>query len=154
MKIIFGLIMSLILFSCGQKEDEVYIVPKNYTGYVVIIYDQKKGVAPKYEGKKRVYEIPSNGILKTQFKGNYEWTHFPEFYYEKIAPENKIPFTVEPKNIPVDTVVALSGASGSANKDLAGKEVVRYTLYYIGNNAQIDTAYEAANKLDIAKLGE
>lgn len=154
MKMILGLIMSLLLFSCATGEDEVYIVPKNYTGYVVIIYDQKKGAEPKYEGKKRVYEIPSNGILKTQFTGNYEWSHFPEFYYEKIAPENKIPFTVEPKNIPTNTIVVLSGVSGGANKDLAGKEVVRYKLYYIGNSAQIDTAYEAANKLDIAKLGE
>lgn len=154
MKLIIGLIMSLLLFSCDTQEDEVYIVPRNYIGYIVIIYDQQSGAEPKYEGGKRVYEIPSNGIFKTQFKGNYEWTHFPEFYYEKIAPENKVPFTVEPKNIPFDTVVALSGASGNANKDLAGKKVVRYALYYIGNNIQIDTAYEAAEKLDIAKLGE
>ncbi|MEW6774623.1 MAG: hypothetical protein AB1304_11605 [Bacteroidota bacterium] len=151
---ILRIIISLILFSCATGEDEIVIVPKNYTGYIVIIYDQKQGAEPKYEGKKRLYEIPANGILKTQFTDNPEWTHFPEFYYEKISPENKIRYTPEPKNIHVDTVIAYGGIAGAINKDLEGKEVVRYVVYYIGNSAQIDTAYETMKKLDILKLAE
>lgn len=154
MKIIFALLIALFLFSCDRGENEIYIVPKNYTGYIIVIYGQKKGTEPAFEAKKRVYKIPSNGVLKTQFTGNFEWTNFPEFYYEQIAPENKIPFKSESKNIPTDSIVAYGGISGSANKDLAGKKVVHYTLFYIGNNAQIDKAYEASQKLDIIKFTE
>lgn len=143
-----------MMIGCDNAEDAIFIVPKDYTGYVVVVYNQTKGIETKYEGKKRVYEIPPNGILKTQFSNNSGWTNFPEFYYEKIAPENKIPFTAEPEDIPVDKIVAYGGTAIGANKDYEGKEVVRYVLYYIGNNAQIDAAYEAAEKLDIVKIAE
>jgi hypothetical protein len=154
MKMIFGFILSLMLIGCNKGEEEIFVIPKNYTGYIVIIYNQKGGVKPKYENNKRVYEIPENGILKSQLAPNYGWTNYPEFYYEAITSESKIQFTAEPQKIPMDKVVAYGGVSGNANKDLAGKETVEYVLFYIGNNVQIDTAYEAADKLDIVKLAE
>lgn len=154
MKKFLGFILSLMMYSCDTAEDAIFILPKNYTGYIVVIHGQKSSTKPKYEGKKRVYEIPANGILKTQFSNNPGWTNFPEFYYERVTTENKIPFTTEPADIPKDKIVAYGGTAGVANKDHEGKEVVRYVLYYIGNNAQIDTAYEAAEKLDILKLAE
>jgi len=153
-KLLLGFIFSLMMYSCNTAEDSIFILSKNFIGYIVVIHDQKSGTKPKYKGKKRVYEIPQNGILKTQFSNNSGWTNFPLFYYERIAPENKIPFTVEPKGIPKDKVVVYGGTAGVANKGHEGKEVVRYVLYYVGNNNQIDTAYEAAEKLDILKLAE
>lgn len=140
--------------SCQRGEREIIVVPKGYTGYIVIIYNQKQGTATKYHDKRRVYEIPSSGILKTQFSANYGWREFPEFYCEKIAPENKIPFETEFKNVPQDSIVAFGGVSGGANKDHKGEDVVRYLEYYVGNKEQIEAAVAAAEKLDVLELSE
>ena len=147
------LVIVVMIEGCQKRgEEEIVILHKDYTGYVVIIYNQKTGTRIKYEGKKRVYEIPAEGILKTQFSGNYGWVGFTEFYYENIAPENKIPFIVESKNIPVDSVVAFGGSTGNANKNLDGEETIEFRLFYVGNEEQIDKAYQEAEKLDIVKL--
>ena len=79
-----------ILSSCGQKaEPETYLIPSNYTGEVNILFNQtgvpikykneygrdtmyipKSGAPVKYENGRRLYEIPQDGILLTQFKEN------------------------------------------------------------------------------------
>ncbi len=59
-------IISLLLFSCNNGDKEVVVLPENYKGYVVIIYNQENGDSAKYENGKRIYKIPLNGILKTQ----------------------------------------------------------------------------------------
>jgi hypothetical protein len=50
--------------------------------------------------------------------------------------------------------VGIEGASGGANKDLAGKGIIRFTLYYVGTRSEIEQYKEQAEKLDIVKLAE
>ena len=56
------------------------LIPENYTGTIEIWFNQENGTEKKYEGEKRLYEIPENGILKTQFNPQFGY-HFPEYYY-------------------------------------------------------------------------
>ncbi len=142
-----GLILVLVIFvsaayQSAQGEDEIFIVPEGYAGYIVIIYDQEHGEPIRYAGKKRVYAIPPDGILRTQFSGNYGWADFSEFYYDSIAPENRIPFVSGPNSIPKDgSVVACGGSTGNYNKDpQGGGETVEFTRYYVGTSEQISKA--------------
>jgi hypothetical protein len=148
------IILALTIISCNNSDSEVIVLPKNYKGYVVVIFNQKNGSSPKFENGKRLYEIPPSGILKTQFKGNYGLKDFPEFYFEKITLENKIASYTEFDKIPLNTLVGFIGANGTANKDLAGKKTIEYALFYVGDNNDITTAIEQAEKLDIAQLAE
>jgi hypothetical protein len=50
-----------------RNEPEVYLLPDGYVGPVLIVYDQPTGEPRKYEAGARVYEIPENGMLLTQF---------------------------------------------------------------------------------------
>jgi len=60
-----------LLSSCNQKaEPETYLIPSNFTGKVNILFDKETGAAKEYDGKRRVYKIPSDGILITQIKTN------------------------------------------------------------------------------------
>lgn len=152
MKILSVLLIVCQLLGCDQGEGTIIVVPKGYTGYVMIIYDQVNGAEPIYENGKRVYRVPESGILKTKFSPNSGWTEFPEFYYEKISATNKIPYKFDPKTLPADSIVAFGGAAGSINKDPKGKEVIKLLTYHIGNKAQIDSTYELVQKLDIIKL--
>ena len=66
-------------------EPETFILPKSYSGEVRIVFNQKCGKIVKYEGKRRVYEIPSDGILLTQFKAEQGFIN-QKFY---ILDDNK-----------------------------------------------------------------
>lgn len=144
------LFFSLTL-SCNKAEDVIFVIPEGYTGYVVIIYDQENGVPEKYENGKRVYEVPENGVLKTQFKANYGTSHYPEFYYGNIG-NNEIPYKPDIKNVSTKDVNAFGGSVGKANKDLAGTEFVSFSLHYIGNEQEIRKAIRKAETLDISSL--
>jgi hypothetical protein len=65
---VLGSVFLFILFqfnsSCNQKaEPETYLIPSNFVGKVNILFSRSDGVAKIYEGNRRVYKIPSNGIL-------------------------------------------------------------------------------------------
>lgn len=141
-----------MIFGCNTKENEVYILPENYTGYVVIIFGQKNGLEKKYENGKRIYEIPPSGILKTQFEADYGRSDFPEFYYRDIQEENKIPHSYDFENLSDDEIVGFGGRSGVANRDLKGDSVVRFREFYIGTKSQIEVAVKEVEKLDIISL--
>ncbi len=68
----------IVLIGYWRSKADVYIFPYGYTGKATVIYDQPSGAAEKFMGKKRVFEIPQDGILRTKFnyKGN-----LTEFYY-------------------------------------------------------------------------
>ena len=76
-----GLNLSLftfLLIACVQKgERSVYILPKDYAGFVIVLYNQSDGVGEKYNDDKRLYEIPASGILKTKFSAVYGRAEFP-----------------------------------------------------------------------------
>lgn len=145
-----------MLLGCDTEEQEIIIAPRNYTGYIIVIFNQEDGKPVKYEGKKRVYEIPSDGVLKTQFNTNGGWSDYPEFYYEAMDPENKITSNIlsEIESLSMDTIVGFKGATGSIRKNNYDDERIRFAKYYIGTKPDIKRAKEEAEKLDIVKLGE
>src|SRR5688572_24570469 len=112
---IISLTVLSALFGCNMAEKEAVIVPKGYKGYIVVIFNQKNGTARITQDGKRIYEIPSNGILKTQLKANYGVREFTEFYFDKISTENKLPSYAQLDKIPLDTIVGFIGTNGNAN---------------------------------------
>jgi len=52
---------------------ERYLIPENYRGPVYVIFNQKDGQTKEYEGNRRLYRIPSTGVLFTQFKDEQGW---------------------------------------------------------------------------------
>ena len=153
-KMILSLIISLMLFSCDSGEQEIIVIPKEYKGYVLIIFNQKDGNPIKYEGKKRVYEIPQSGILKTQFKSNDGWREFTEYYYEKIAPENKLSSFAEIKKVPKDTIVGFMGANGTVKKSADSEEWIEFVEFYIGTKSDIEQYQIEIEKLNIVQLAQ
>lgn len=74
-KIVFTILPFIIVPICiliwkkiNTVEPEFFLIPKNYRGFVYISYNHKCGKPTKYEANSRVYEIPNDGVLLTQFK--------------------------------------------------------------------------------------
>lgn len=153
-KIILSLIIFFTLLGCDSGEKEIIVIPDNYKGYILIIFNQENGTSIKYKNKKRIYRIPQNGVLKTQFSGNYGSVGFTEFYYEEIKPENKLPSFARITQIPENTVVGLRGATGTVKKNAESEERIEFVEFYVGTKEQIEQAKENIKKLDIVKLAE
>jgi hypothetical protein len=73
--IIFGVLLILfigfILFwnYYSKADNELFILPENYTGAVIVLFDKADGITEKFDKEgNRVLEIPPSGILKTKFK--------------------------------------------------------------------------------------
>ncbi|MCY7311472.1 MAG: hypothetical protein LH619_11890 [Chitinophagaceae bacterium] len=59
---------------------EMYLIPNNYKGPVVVIFNQKDGQKKEYEGRRRLYRIPLTSFLFTQFKDEQGWID-QDYYY-------------------------------------------------------------------------
>ena len=46
---------------------ETYLIPSGYCGRVLVIFNQPDGQKPEFERGRKIYNIPSSGILFTQF---------------------------------------------------------------------------------------
>lgn len=77
-----AIINFLSSISCAKKsEPETYLIPEGFTGKVNIIFNQKDGNSVKYQEGRRIYEIPGDGILLTQFTTNDGFIN-REYYYK------------------------------------------------------------------------
>ena len=85
---ILFLVLIGLVFIFSIAKPEIYLIPDNYEGEIIVVFDQKDGEAEKYLDKKRVYEIPDDGILYTQFTWNAGMNNY-EFHFQS-KPNNDI----------------------------------------------------------------
>lgn len=129
-------------FVFNRAEPEVHLIPGGYTGPVIIAFDIEGGAPEKYEDGKRVYEIPSRGVLETQFSPNPGSHQQWKFYYvSKKGDRSPIPYDVRNfKNFPIekDKTVVFSIHMVSTPSSQTEKEKFFFT-YVVGKVA--DAAY-------------
>jgi len=116
------IIISLILLSnisCGNADPAVYFIPKKFEGVFSVVYSQRKGNPKEYQYGRRVYRIPSNGILLTQF--GFQGGNRQDLFLVKT-------------NDGYDTL-----------KDFLPKRTFAHSQYKIGSNLTTDTSELAVN---------
>ena len=151
--------------SCGLRglnaAEAVYLIPKGYTGPVVIFFDQPDGVTPEVENGFTVYKIPGDGFLKVKTKAIYKINEQIFYYVDETGERTEIEY-LYPRgweetgsgktrksfnNInPDDTGIYVMGSEmGSFN----GKNgVVRFRSFMIGKAFGSDKLYqETMNKI-------
>ena len=69
-----------IVLGCKHPEPESYLIPEGFKGKVNVIFNQLNGEPPRYEKGRRIYQVPVDGILLTQFKDEYGIVDH-EYYY-------------------------------------------------------------------------
>jgi hypothetical protein len=138
--------------SCGAVGDnETFLLKQGFTGRVVILFNQKDGQPARYEGRRRVYEIPADGILRTQFDFNHGWHDHGEYYYFENGHSVEVPFVLESRNLNSNTIQACCVSSGRSAKTAEDSWVV-FMQFYVGTSAQIDDAFKKAEKVNPADL--
>lgn len=147
-------VMIIMIIGCTKRgEDKVYLLPKDFVGYVLVLYDQSDGNEVQYiDGNKRLYEIPDSGVFKTKFKADYGRTSFPEFYYEAIEEENKIPLVINAVDYSENEINASLPNIGKRYPDDRKNEPIEYSIFFIGTKDEIIKASKKVNDKDIFEL--
>ena len=80
---ILPFLIGLVYFQIAAPSKDIFLIPKGYIGKITIQYGQVDGQEKEFEGLWRIYRIPNNGILKTNFeiKGNSISLSDSKYYY-------------------------------------------------------------------------
>ncbi|MES2766550.1 MAG: hypothetical protein V4642_11810 [Bacteroidota bacterium] len=136
----FGVISCLFVHCANRAENCIYLIPKGFTGNVVIVFGQKNGEQIEYKNEKRLYRIPENGVLKTKFQKKYGIANM-YFLRESSLKENDTIKYMNPadwNNIKLDSSKIAVWNLQSGNK-LIGKEKVHFELLTIGQIKKSDS---------------
>ena len=130
--------LTLFLCSCRTKsEPEIFLIPNNYEGVVIVLFNQLNGEQEKYLDNRRLFDIPQNGILATRFKKTKHGELDQLFYYKDNNSNKKTelkPYSVgiadERKNYIMNGVYGeFTNKLDSSN---TSKYPVRYRMFTIG----------------------
>jgi hypothetical protein len=74
---VFLLLIALVFASSSSEqllsEPEIHLIPTGFMGYIYIFHNVPDGQPLKREARSRVYEIPKDGILRSQSPLNPGW---------------------------------------------------------------------------------
>jgi hypothetical protein len=125
--------------SCiNRAEPEMHVLPKGFQGYVIIVFNDPNGQDEKYEDGFRVYEIPSNGILRTKFEFQDGWIANGKlkYYYNSSGVKEEINYINLEKE-----------AKDSSANYIHGKELSKGCVRYIVSPLKKgDTYFEEMHK--------
>jgi hypothetical protein len=143
-------------FFLKYPRNGIYLLPKGFTGYVLIFYGVPDGVQLETEGGFWVYNIPSDGILKVKDKASPGIVNQEYFYVDDSGERRSIPTlritgdrapNGQPQNkfgnISTDqfeNTVYVTGQSGFGTLPLDGN-VYQYTSFVVATPKQSDSIY-------------
>jgi hypothetical protein len=85
------LFITFFFVSCQSPQPADFLIPKGYSGRAAVVFEQKQGQEPKYENGRRIYEIPDNGILLTQFKAEHGFVDYRYFLVDRDGSKSLLP---------------------------------------------------------------
>jgi hypothetical protein len=157
-------LLTLVNSSCSLKStpsNGIYLIPKDYTGDVIIFFNQPDGVIPEVENGLYVYKIPGDGILKVQTPGLKGIVNLSFYYIDTNNQREKLKTlritgdtspTGEPQNpygnlkqneIENGVYVMAVGGLGSFNTK---KGIIQFTSFVVGTPKNSERLHDKMNK--------
>lgn len=69
--------LTFCLTACEtDRTPETFLLPENFKGFFYIVYNQTYGQATAFEQNRRIYQIPSTGVLFTKSKNDWRSIKF------------------------------------------------------------------------------
>lgn len=143
-------IAGLATYWQSSGEDEDFILPGNFRGAVIVLFAQKSGAPPKYLDGKRIYEIPNDGILRTQFSVNDGWHRPWRFFYRRNQELVGVEYSDQSSN-KAEEIRACCISTGNTSHNPKSTEV-SFMQFFVGTVTDIDAAKEKLAKTNISDL--
>ena len=146
---------TMLYYQVGKRgEDEIHLLPEGYTGSVFIIFNQPDGQEKGYEDGKRVYIIPPDGILKTQFSPNEGLARVNYYYVNGKRKELEYKFGKEMYEVTDSIKVYVTAESrGVATGDIDRKKYT-FMSYIVSSLGQVDSIYANVSDVHVPNLLE
>ena len=129
---------SIILFlivvsgSCRLKiEPELYLIPDNYEGVVIVLFNQPNGQQERYDGGRRLFDIPPNGVLATRFPKTTHGKLNQVYYYKDNNGNRKTelqPYSGGQGD--GNKKYVMNGIYGDFTNDLDSTHTKKYPIHY------------------------
>lgn len=159
---LFSISCSLMLNAVSESRDGIYLMPKGYTGEVVILFGQPDGVVPEVEDGLFVYKIPKDGVLKVKTKGYTGIVNLQYFYVDgdgqrepikslritgdrDVNGKPKDKFDGQINQDEYENGIFIMNAGGIATTNSGGK-IFSYTSFIVGAPKDNDQLYEKMQK--------
>src|SRR6266566_4813566 len=126
--VILAASVALGVNSCRLGENEIFVVPAGFKGPVFIVFSQSSGQPPKYDNGQRIYDIPQDGILITQFSPNNDWHRPSKFFFRDNSKLIEIP-EVEGSDLRDDRVQACCLSFGKTGRTANDWSIEYYQVY-------------------------
>jgi len=158
----FSFSCSLMLSALSESRDGIYLIPKGYTGEVIILFDRPDGVVPEVEDGLSVYKIPANGVLKIQNKGFTGIVNLHYFYIggdgqrEQIEtlritgdrdingkPKDKFDGQINQNEYENGIFIMNNGGIATTN---SGGKIFSYTSFIVGTPRDSERLYDKMQK--------
>ncbi|HEX7880856.1 MAG TPA: hypothetical protein VF720_15700 [Candidatus Eisenbacteria bacterium] len=78
-------VMYMVSVVTNIAEPARFIVPNGYTGSVAVVFDRPWGLEPEYDGRRRIYRIPDDGVLATRLEFDNGWQFSPVEYVDRTG---------------------------------------------------------------------
>ena len=125
--------------SCGRKgEDSVYLIPKNYEGNLLIIFNQDHGVDTTYEQQARVYSFDTTGVLITKFSPNYGIQQNRYYYVDALGNRTDLKYALPSHLKGTDNVVIFNKETGN-DYDTSKKMKRHFELLTVARERNMDS---------------
>jgi hypothetical protein len=129
-----------ILYGCFQSsEPENIYLPESFTGPVIIIFDQLDGSPKKFtRAKRRIYQIPNSGVLKTELsKTEYNTLDQKIFRVNSFGEViDSVDFLIAITSPQMDEEYISHGTYGSYKK--IGSHSYTYRSFYVDKHSKYD----------------
>jgi hypothetical protein len=146
------LIMTILMsIACSTgKGGRIILLPKDYEGIAIIIYDVTTGAKKEFENGKQLFRIPETGVLKTQFALDMAWVESDEINYFYELEDNKrgkIARVDFPSELPIDSVQII-GEQVGVTSEIPNK----YFSFLVCPNSKSDSLSRLRDKLDFKEI--
>lgn len=151
MRISWVICILLFITACiRDAEPEIFLVPNNYKGVVIVLFDQE-GASEEFEGNKRIYVIPKGGILETPFPKTMHGKLHQQIFYVNDQNEKIIEISTDyPDGSDSVKIYMMNGVYGDFYS--SDKRKVYYRSFTLGTYQDMDSLrVEAGKKLEEIK---
>ncbi len=149
--VLVAVVWQLVYFKTTIKE-EVYILPQNFKGIVLIAYNQNNGLEDIIEDGKLIYKIPQSGVLKLKRKEattlSKSWYYFEDEQGKRTTLYHCFAPCQDMRNNP-DKIFAYGKSNGGFESEGGQAEM---TTFLVGTYHDTDSLNRADEKLNPIEL--
>lgn len=154
-------ILFCVLLSCscsllGKPTDVNYLIPKGFTGGVIILYNQPDGITPETtKDGAIIYRIPKDGFLKVKqpFKRSY---HKLNYYFVDAADKQTPIEYLQPEYYVRDRGDTTTKSHDSITEDERNNQVFvmnhRNVTFDLNGNKAVINGFIIGNPKDVTSL--